>query len=97
MNLPVVLRDEAQAEFDAAVDWYEARAGLGADLIAEVQAVFDRIAANPRVHQAVYQTVRRARVRRFPYLVLYEPEPSQVTVLSVFHTSRDPAEWQRRV
>jgi hypothetical protein len=26
MSLPVVLRDEAQAEFDAAFDWYAGRA-----------------------------------------------------------------------
>lgn len=42
MNLPIVLRDEAEAEFDEAFDWYDAkRAGLGLEFVAEVQKVFD--------------------------------------------------------
>lgn len=37
MSLPVVLRAEAEAEFDEAFDYYESRrAGLGADFTAEV-------------------------------------------------------------
>jgi hypothetical protein len=48
VSLPVVLRDEAWAEFDEAFDWYESQwADLGPEFAAEVQKVFDRIAANP--------------------------------------------------
>jgi plasmid stabilization system protein ParE len=55
MNLPIVLRDEARAEFDEAFDWYEAkRAGLALEFVAEIQKVFDRIAANLLAHQEVY-------------------------------------------
>ncbi len=47
MSLPVVLRPEAQAEFDEAFDWYEQqRPGLGVDYLEQVQAVLDRIAAS---------------------------------------------------
>ena len=47
MNLPIVLRDEAQAEFDEAFDWHEVHGvGGGPAFAAEVQKVFDRIAAN---------------------------------------------------
>ena len=55
VSLPVVLRDEAQAEFDEAFDYYEGqRAGLGVDFVARVQRVFDRIAANPLLHKPVF-------------------------------------------
>lgn len=38
MSLAVVLRAEAQTDFDEAFDWYEAqRPGLGVDFAAEVQ------------------------------------------------------------
>jgi plasmid stabilization system protein ParE len=51
MSLPVVLRDEAQAEFDAAFDYYETqRAGRGVHFVARVQSVLDHIAANPQLH-----------------------------------------------
>jgi toxin ParE1/3/4 len=58
--------------------------------------VLRRIAAQPRLHAAVYQDVRKAVVSRFPYIVLYREEPGEVVVISVFHTSRDPSEWQLR-
>jgi plasmid stabilization system protein ParE len=97
VNLPIVLRAEAEGEFDEAFDWYEAqRAGLGAAFVAEVQRVFDRIAANPLLHGIVLADIRKAVVRRFPYCVFYRPHTDRVEVIAVFHTSRDPSIWQGR-
>lgn len=97
MSLPVVLRDEAQAEFDESFDWYDARRiGLGAEFVAEVQRVFDRVVANPLLHPVALADVRKAVVRRFPFVVYYRPHADRVEVLAVFHTSRDPQDWQRR-
>jgi toxin ParE1/3/4 len=98
MSLPVVLRDEAEDEFDKAFDYYDAlRAGLGTDFVTEVQRVFDRLSANPLIHQTVFQDVRKAVVRRFPYCVYYRPHADHVEVVAVFHTSRDPSIWQGRI
>ncbi len=46
---------------------------------------------------AVYGDVRKAVVRRFPYVVLYREDAAEVVVIAVFHTSRDPSIWQARV
>jgi plasmid stabilization system protein ParE len=98
MSLPVRLLPEARTEYDEAADWYEQqRAGLGADLVARVREVFTRIAANPKLHAKVYKEVRKAVVAKFPYIVLYQEEPGEVLVVSVFHTARDPVNWQSRV
>ena len=97
MNLPVVLRRIAQVEFDDAADWYEAqRTGLGAAFTTAVRTVPQEIGARPGAHPEVYGDVREALVSRYPYAIYYHPGPSQVTVVAVFHTSRDPAEWQGR-
>jgi plasmid stabilization system protein ParE len=97
MSLPVVLRAEAEAEFDEAFDFYDGRrAGLGTEFAAEVQKVFDRLAANPLIHQEVFADIRKAVVRRFPYCVYYRPHADRVEVIAVFHTSRDPSIWQGR-
>jgi plasmid stabilization system protein ParE len=98
MSLPVRLLPEARAEFDNDADRYERQqAGLGVDFVAKVGDVLRRIAANPRLHAVVYQDVRKAVVKRFPYVVLYHEEPGEVIVIAVFHTSRDPSVWQARV
>lgn len=97
MTLPVGLRAEAEAEFDEAFDWYDARqAGLGPAFAAEVQRVIDRIAINPLIHRVVFADIRKAVVRRFPFCVYYRPHTDRVEVIAVFHTSRDPRIWQKR-
>jgi plasmid stabilization system protein ParE len=98
MSLPVVLRDEAQAEFDEAFDYYEGKqAGLGVAFVGRVQDVFDRISANPLMHAVVLADIRKAVVARFPYCIFYRAEQSRVEVIAVFHTRRDPSIWQGRV
>jgi plasmid stabilization system protein ParE len=98
VKLPVVLRAEAEEEFDEAYDYYNSqRAGLGTRFVAEVQRVFDRLAANPLMHQVVFADIRKSVVRRFPYCVYYRPHTDRVEVVAVFHSSRDPSLWQSRV
>ena len=97
MSLPVVLRAEAQDDFDEAFDWYEAqRPGLGTDFADQVQQTFDRISANPLLHSTVFQDVRKAPVQRFPYSIFYRVEAAQLLILAVFHGKRDPSIWQAR-
>jgi plasmid stabilization system protein ParE len=98
MNLPVVLRDEAQAEFDEAFDFYEGqRPGLGVAFAERVQEVFDRVSANPQQCPVVLADIRKAVVRRFPFCLFYRAEVDRVQVIAVFHTARDPSVWQGRV
>jgi toxin ParE1/3/4 len=94
MTYPIRLLPEAIDEFDAAAEWYEQkRAGLGIDFVARVREVFQRIAKNPRMHGVVYLDVRKAVVKRFPYVVLYRQDQKEILVIAVFHCSRNPAIW----
>jgi toxin ParE1/3/4 len=97
VSIPIVFRAEAEAEFDEAFDWYDARrVGLGSRFASEVQAVLDAIAANPLLNPAIFADTRKAVVRRFPYCVYYRPHADRIEVLAIFHTSRDPLIWQSR-
>ncbi len=97
MNLPLILRPVARLEFDEAADWYESqRAGLGGAFTAAIRKVLIDIGARPEAHPEVHDNVRKALVSRYPYADYYRRDPGQITVLAVFHTSRDPGEWQKR-
>ncbi len=98
MSLPVIFRRLALVEFDDAADWYnQRRTGLGAAFTVAVRHVLAKIAADPLTYPAVYADVRETAVPGYPYLVYYRITPSQIAVLAVFHTSRDPEVWQSRV
>jgi len=95
MSLPVVLTPVAQAEYDQAFDFYEGRrTGLGIQFANRVKDALDRIGANPKIHAIAYDPLRRAVVKQFPYCIYYRELADRIEVMSVFHTSRDPADWQ---
>ena len=98
MSLPIILQPDARVEYDEAFDWMESRwSGSGVAFADAIQAVFDRIAANPQIHAKIHGEVRRAVVRGYRYYnVYYREESDHIEVLSVFHTSRDPRIWQGR-
>jgi toxin ParE1/3/4 len=98
MTYRLSIRPEAEAELADAFAWYERRVpGLGADLLAAVDAAVDSILNNPFQHPVVYRSVRRVLTRRFPYQILFVVEDDLVTVIGVFHGARDPKRWQGRL
>jgi len=97
MTLKVVFRRAAQAEFDAAVLWYEERQpGLGSEFAAEIGRAVERAATYPERFPIKHNGVRCVRARRFPYSVFYRVETDRVVVLAVFHARRDPLIWKTR-
>jgi plasmid stabilization system protein ParE len=98
MSFPLVFHPDVQDEVDEAYDWYERqRVGLGADFLQALDDVFHRLSLTPQVHAVIYQNVRCALPRRFPYGVYYRLLAGRVEVIAVQHTRRDPISWQSRV
>lgn len=93
----VVFSRAALADLIEAQDWYEGRSrGLGRRFRAAIDAVAIRMAASPRQFPVVHKNVRRSLVRRFPYALFFVMDGEILVVIACFHTSRDPAHWQRR-
>jgi hypothetical protein len=87
---------EAEAELDGAVAYYDSQlSGLGADFAAEVQRGIARIAEYPRAWQLIGRRVRRYRLNRFPYGLVYVELQSEIVVLAVMHLHRRPDYWRR--
>lgn len=97
MSWRLVIDPAARDDIAAARDWYDAqRAGLGDAFVDEVNSSVGRFRNQPLMHQPVYRALRRAVVRRFPYLVIYRVAGDTVTVVAVPHAHSDPAGWQAR-
>lgn len=98
MTHALVFHPAVHGEVNDAYRWYEQqRPGLGDDFLAAVEEVFNRLRQTPEAHQKVYQDVRRALPRRFPYGVFYRILPDRVEVIAVQHSRRDPKIWRSRV
>jgi plasmid stabilization system protein ParE len=98
MAAELIIAPEAEQDSADAYDWYESqRIGLGDDFLGRVEACIQRICRMPETHAVVFEGYRRALVRRFPYAVFYEYAEDKVTVYAIYHTSRDPDKWRRRL
>jgi toxin ParE1/3/4 len=97
MKRGFVLRRVAEEEFDDSIAWYESqREGWGREFRATIEDYFQQIADHPEWFTKVRGEVRRAVVRRFPFVIHFLMEPERIVVLSVFHTSRDPEQLKAR-
>jgi len=97
VSSPVRIRAEANAELNAAWNWYEnQREGLGEDLLGCVDAAFGAVARAPECYPRIDGPIRRALVRRFPYVILFREYPEYIAILAVFHTSRNPEDARGR-
>ena len=95
---PLSIQSEAQEEILEAYRYYESKEhGLGAEFRRAVEACLNLITRQPRSYAIIEADVRRALLRRFPYGIFYMVEGHRIVVIACFHTSRDPAEWLRRI
>jgi plasmid stabilization system protein ParE len=98
MTRSVSVRQAAEEELAAALDWYEARArGTGTRLLAQVRAALDVMADgfDGSPHPEV-GGVRRLLLTRFPYAVVFVAEGDHVEVLAFEHLRRRPGYWKQR-
>lgn len=89
----------AQLEIEEAVDFYEdIQPGLGAEFEDEVRSTAQRILDNPLVWPKLpHSSVRRCRLRRFPYGLVYQVRHSHVLIVAVMHLRRHPEYWRARL
>jgi toxin ParE1/3/4 len=90
--------EEAEAELIDAVRRYEQeRSGLGDDLLAEIRTLAARLLELPHSGRPVFSDVRRARVRRFRYDLVYRVRADALIIVAVMHHRREPGYWKNRL
>ena len=96
--MSVRLLESAQVELDDAIAWYASQApGLGDAFLIETLKTLKLIEQYPKAWHPLTQQVRRCRLRRFPYSVIYAQEGSDLLVLAVAHQHRKPGYWGARL
>lgn len=90
----IILTPQAVSDIEGAVDYYAGLDGeLGARFVDDLDATIARIAMFPRGSSPVdgFDELRRARMRRFPYGLFYEPtQAGDLLVVRILHSRRHP-------
>lgn len=88
----------AQFEFDEAVSYYNGQVpGLGDAFLLETMAAIERIRRFPDAWHPLDEHVRRCRLRRFPYGLVYSATDGDILIVAVAHSHRRPDYWRDRI
>lgn len=100
-SAPIVLRETARRDVEAAIDFYAAEAGEAVALgfVDALERAFRAIRRHPSAGSPRYAVeldlpgLRSRALRRFPYLVFYVDGADEVDVWRVLHAHRDIPAW----
>lgn len=88
---------DAEDESAEAIYWYERqRNGLGSEFLLCIDEAVERIKKSPTLYPVIYKRIHRCVVHRFPFAIFYEFDKSEIKILGVFHSKRNPRRWQKR-
>ena len=94
----IYFTNEALFDIEAVVLWYEEqRIGLSYDFELCLEARIEEVLRNPEAFQKRYKQVKIKFISRFPYGIHYIFIENEITVIGVFHTSRSPKNWSKRL
>ncbi|TMH33990.1 MAG: type II toxin-antitoxin system RelE/ParE family toxin [Betaproteobacteria bacterium] len=96
--MKAVLSAEALREaHDAAAYLERQRAGLGSEFADEVELGLEMITARPTSWKPLTHGLRRYRIKRFRYNLIYRLRDNQAEVIAVAHDRQRPGYWLPRV
>lgn len=98
MTYYVKILREAQNDLKTTFEWYENRQlGLGDEFLIAFENEKRYIERNPLQFEQKYNGIRKAIIKRFPYIIYFEPLSNQVVIYAVLHAKRSLANFQRRL
>lgn len=97
INFEIIVRRAAEIEIIDAFIWYEEQQeDLGFEFLQLLDETFRFVKRNPGSYQIIYQNIRRALLRKFPYALFYIIENHQIIILGCFHQKRRPDGWMAK-
>ena len=78
-------------EFWEVLAWYASLSPLVADHFADCfDAAMDRVTQRPTTHAPWQSAFRRVRLKRFPYLLIFNVDHRAISILALVHEKREP-------
>jgi hypothetical protein len=88
----------AQQEVDDAVSWYNNQTeNVGLGFLDELDRAVRLVKSYPLAFTEIEPEIRRCRLARFPYALIYGIEQQTIIVIAVAHLRRQPGYWSDRL
>jgi ParE toxin of type II toxin-antitoxin system, parDE len=92
------VKEEAKVDIAEAMVYYSFKSdGLDLKFFTEFEASVKRILQNPFAFKKIYKSFRQTAMKKFPYVIVYEPVGKSVIIFSVFNTWKHPRKKITRI
>lgn len=92
MGFNLEIRVAARIDIQEAINWYEKKqVGLGKTFVSEFRNTLKYIIENPAYFRRLGSSFREAKIRKFPFLVIYRIDKDKIIIFSVFNTHQKPS------
>ncbi len=91
------IHPEALKEIEDSASFYEIRQeGLGNRFLRALNEAIRKIESHPFLYREIDDRIRKCRLLRFPYGVIYRCEKDWIEILAIMHLKRKPGYWKYR-
>jgi len=95
---PYILHHAAETEYLDAIRYYAGiNLELGGKFYDEMERLITDVRRDPELFRVYDPPARRHFSRRFPYAILYIPEPERILIVAVMDMRRKPGYWKKRL
>lgn len=96
MSYQIDISEAAEQDTRESFLWYEEqKEDLGGEFELHFLSALELIRETPLIVQKRYKGIRIFFMRKFPYGIHFKVEQKTVTIIAVFHTSKNPTQWNR--
>ena len=93
----LIIKEGAKNEILEAFDWYESKQiGLGKRFVNIIDEHFNKISLNPKKYPIEFDKMRKAVIKKFPFIIVFEIEKNDIIMYAVFHTKQNPDKLKRK-
>lgn len=87
----VIFTTRANNDILNAFNYYEsAQKDLGDYFLNSLENSITSIDSNPDIYKFVHKSFQQAKVKRFPYVIVFECNDKEIIILTVFNTYQNP-------
>lgn len=91
MAFKLITGDIAEIDLEDGIEWYETKQrGLGKRFYNDFVTIAGYLILNPYLFPLKSLTYREAKLKTFPFVIIYEIEDDNVIIHAIFNTSKNP-------
>ena len=98
MRYSILFSLEAENEVMEAYDWYKQYSDeLAQNFQDALNSKIESLKENPFTPSYILEDYRSSKIRTFPYNIIFKVKGTQIHITAIFHSSRNPKEWIKRI